>query len=132
MTDRRSTILLTLRIIALGIFALPAISHATNSMMNDDDTFDQELTHEEKVKIRQLTTVEITEIDDALMSNVAPRWRKVAMVVGLSMMQFKGRFRGIPDVYYSQRIAELVAAGKLEAQGDLRRMRFSEVRTPGH
>jgi len=50
------------------------------------------------------------------------------MVVGLSMIQFKGRFVGVPDVYYARRVAELVAMGKLEAQGDLRRMRFNEVR----
>jgi hypothetical protein len=44
------------------------------------------------------------------------------------MLQFKGRYGGIPDVYYGRRIGELVAAGALESQGNLRRMRFSEVR----
>jgi hypothetical protein len=34
----------------------------------------------------------------------------------------------LPDVYLSQRVRELVESGLLENQGNLARMRFSEVR----
>lgn len=34
----------------------------------------------------------------------------------------------IPDVFYSHRVRDLVSNGHLEAQGNLHRMRFSEVR----
>ena len=38
---------------------------------------------------------------------------------------------GLPDIYYAQRVLSLVDAGRLEAQGDLKYLRFSEVRLPG-
>jgi hypothetical protein len=34
------------------------------------------------------------------------------------------------DLFYAQRVTRLVAAGQLEATGDLGRMRYSEVRLP--
>ena len=38
------------------------------------------------------------------------------------------RVEGIPDVFYSQRVAYLVSAGELEVRGNLMRMRDSEVK----
>ena len=38
------------------------------------------------------------------------------------------RLAGIPDRFYAMRVRALVEAGVLEAQGNLQRMRFSEVR----
>jgi len=35
---------------------------------------------------------------------------------------------GIPDIYYANRVRALVEAGRLESQGNLDYMRFSEVR----
>ena len=37
----------------------------------------------------------------------------------------------VPDGYYAQRVALLVDSGKLESQGNLEYMRFSEVRLAG-
>ena len=79
--------------------------------------------------INKLTADQIKKIDEVLLTNAAPQWRKVARVVGSAMMQLRGEYPGLPDVYYSARIVGLVAAGKLQSQGNLRRMRFSEVRT---
>ena len=36
--------------------------------------------------------------------------------------------RGIPDIYYAQRVRRFVAEGALELEGDYINMRYSEVR----
>jgi hypothetical protein len=40
------------------------------------------------------------------------------------------KVNGIPDVFYSKRVAILVQEGKLLSQGDLNCMRYSEVKLP--
>ena len=91
---------------------------------------DRPLTSEEKALVAQLTRQEIQAIDDALVSNACDRWRKVSAVVGFTMSRLPNRRRGIPDVFYAQRIGQLVRAGRLEADGNLAYMNFSEVRLP--
>jgi hypothetical protein len=99
--------------------------------MTGEDELDSAPTAAELEIINKLTRDQVKRIDEVLLANTAPQWRKVARVVGSAMMQMRGEYPGLPDVYYSRRIAELVTAGKLQAQGNLRRMRFSEVRTSG-
>ncbi len=91
---------------------------------------DNDLTIEQKEKVALLSSAELTEIDTALLSNSKQQWRKVAMVVGLTMKKIPNRVYGIPDVFYSQRIYSLIKRGKLESQGNLKYMGFSEVRLP--
>jgi Protein of unknown function len=91
---------------------------------------DPPLTREEQALVGQLTEQEIQEIDEALLSNACERWRKVSAVVGFTMSSLPNRRRGIPDVFYAQRIQQLVRAGRLEADGNLAYMNFSEVRLP--
>jgi ribonucleoside-diphosphate reductase alpha chain len=43
------------------------------------------------------------------------------------MIEKDDRFKGVADICFARRVAELVKAGKLEAFGDLRRMGYSEV-----
>jgi len=72
--------------------------------------------------------MELEEIDKAILQHTSDLWRKVAMIVGLTMMDLESRVGGIPDIFYSQRVQHLVEKGLLESEGDLSRMRFSEVR----
>lgn len=66
-----------------------------------------------------------------LLSHVHPKYsRKVAFLVGATMSDLPNRVKGIPDVFYSQRVAHLVGQGILVAEGNLQYMRFSEVRFP--
>ena len=81
--------------------------------------------------VKQLTADEVKTIDHALFSNTSSKWRKVARVVGTTMMELPCRVEGVPDIYYSQRVKYLVSEGLLESQGDLSCMRHSEVRRPG-
>jgi hypothetical protein len=99
-------------------------------MENQDAKPDGKLTPEQEILVGKLTEGEVHEIDIALLSNTNDRWRKVAMVVATTMMDFPCRIEGIPDIYYSQRIRYLVDKKQLIARGDLSCMRYSEVRKP--
>jgi hypothetical protein len=98
-------------------------------MSNDDETDDSDLTSEQLRAVALLTATEIDEIDSALLSNVPDRWRKVAFVIGKTMSAHKRRRElRIPDGYYAERVRGLVERGLVESVGNLRRMRFSEIR----
>lgn len=91
---------------------------------------DPPLSPEQEARVAQLTSSEIGAIDHTLLSNAKPSWRKVAMLVGLAIGQLEDKIEDIPDLYYSQRVRKLVQSGRLESQGNLAYMRFSEVRLP--
>ena len=91
---------------------------------------DPPLTDEQQTRVLHLSTEDVNEIDQVLLSSCIVRWRKVAMIVGIAMTNFGSKFHGVPDLYYAQRVAALVSAGQLEAEGDLRKMGASEVRLP--
>ena len=85
------------------------------------------LTAEERAVVSRLTESQRQAIDAALLAEVLPRWRKVAMVVACAMYR-PTHVPGLPDTYYGQRISALVDEGRIEAQGNVEYMRFSEVR----
>jgi len=99
--------------------------------MTPDDDQDRDLTKDEALLIAGLPAELITRMDDALLAKATHRFQKVARIVGGVMQSFSDGPSGIPDIYYARRIAKLVNAGLLESQGNLGRMRFSEVRLPG-
>jgi hypothetical protein len=80
--------------------------------------------------VARLTQQELQEIDRMLLQQSAHSFRKVARVVGSTMIALPSRIPGIPDVYYAQRVRNLVALGLLESQGNLACMRQGEVRLP--
>ena len=85
------------------------------------------LTAEERALVSQLSPQQLQSIDEALLAGVTERWRKVAMVVGLAIGR-PSHVRGVPDTFYGQRMCVLVKEGRVEAQGNVEYMRFSEVR----
>ena len=91
---------------------------------------DPPLTEEQLALVSKLSEADVKRIDNALLSNACRHWRKVARVVGTTMMEMQDRVSGIPDIYYSQRVSRLVEEGRLESQGNLAYMGFSEVRLP--
>jgi len=100
----------------------------------DQGAYDAALTPEERDLVGRLTAEEVEIIDQRLLANVSNQWRKVAMVVGLTMMELKTKMKklnGIPDVYYAERVILMVRKGLMELEGDEKRMRFSEVRLAG-
>ena len=71
-----------------------------------------------------------SEIDQAVLSSVGPRWQKVAMVISRAAKKLYGRLPDGDDPYnpIARRLEFLVGTGRLESQGDISRWRFSEVK----
>ena len=89
---------------------------------------DPQLSEEQDLAVSNHTELQIEEIDNLLFDSTSANFKKVAMVVGSAMMEAKNKYQGVPDLYFAQRIRELVANGTLESQGFLANMRYSEVR----
>jgi hypothetical protein len=93
---------------------------------------DHELDDQQRAVVAKLTAEEISAIDTALLTHVTDRWRKVAFVVAKAMSSLgDARISGVPDIYYAERVRVLADGGVIESVGDLRRMRFSEIRKRG-
>jgi hypothetical protein len=74
-----------------------------------------------------------SELDELILSFCDARWRKVARIFGNTMQVLEDRgiqiSGGVADAL-DARMEALVKSGRLEAQGNIRRWRFSEVRLP--
>jgi hypothetical protein len=79
----------------------------------------------------RLRSAPISFFDEAILARATDRWQKTARIVGdvLSAFWRDGRYQ-TGDLVLMSRIKALADAGRLEAQGDLSEIRFSEVRLP--
>jgi len=82
------------------------------------------------VIVGKLTANEIEKIDKAILKNSSHQWRKVARVVGQTLLEFQSEFPEVPDIFYSERVEFLVNSGALQSQGNLKKMRYSEIKLP--
>ena len=98
--------------------------------MTDQEAPDGPMTPEERAVADSLSPALIEKIDSELLAHASTLNRKVAMIVGLAMMNKELRVPGLPDLYYAERVKLLVEKGLLVAEGDLDYMRYSEVRLP--
>jgi hypothetical protein len=89
------------------------------------------LDDEEQQCAAGLTEEQVRLVDELLLSDCASSWRKVARIVGTALTRPPAELADIPIGFYVQRVKALVAAGRLESEGNLDYMRFSEVRLPG-
>ncbi|MCX6927911.1 MAG: DUF3658 domain-containing protein [Verrucomicrobia bacterium] len=74
-----------------------------------------------------------SRIDDAILAVAKPDWLKVARVIA-DVTRVEGDCVGDNDDGFqaiAERIEALVREGRLVAQGNLRKQRYSEVRLPG-
>jgi hypothetical protein len=106
------------------------MSDTRHSVEAEEPQPDPPLASAEAKLVAQLSSEQVAAIDRTLLAQATHQWRKVAFVVGSAMSKLPDRIHGIPDIYYAQRVRELVARGALVSQGNLRYMRFSEVRLP--
>jgi uncharacterized protein (DUF4213/DUF364 family) len=97
----------------------------------DDRQPDGPMTPQQEARGRLPTADELKRIDECLLSHISQQWRKVAYVIGRTMMAIGDEFPRLPDVFYSTRIKHLAASGVIEAAGNLDRIRHSEIRLPG-
>src|SRR5215475_3823791 len=83
--------------------------------------------------LRQNQIMSTARIEEAILSVVGERWKKVAMVIG-KVSDAMGTELPTGEERYeliSERIAVLVQAGRLEVQGKTKNWRSSEVRRFG-
>ena len=74
-----------------------------------------------------------SELDSLLLSFCAQRFLKVARIAGSALDALEQRGITPTDGLADQidaRLAALVSGGKLEAKGDIKRWRYSELRLP--
>jgi pimeloyl-ACP methyl ester carboxylesterase len=108
-----------------------ACARAVEKFMEHDVKPDPPLDVEQSMRVSKLTQEDLWDIDREILTQSARSWRKVARIVGQAMDKLSPRIPDVSDVYYAQRVRHLVEIGKLESQGDLRYMRYGEVRLPG-
>ena len=80
------------------------------------------------MKKSELKPADLERIDSCLMSYISDQYKRVAFVIGQTMLELDGEYPALPDLFYTSRVKYLVATGVIEAVGDLNRIRFSEVR----
>lgn len=101
-------------------------------LLDDDDQLPTMPDQVETKAAAQLGGDALRAINDALGTCAQHRWLKVARVVADALRA--GGFPVSDDAYarlHARRVISLVDSGILEAKGDLRRPRWSEVRLPG-
>ena len=96
--------------------------------IDDGDDLSDQLDDEARAAIAALSVAEVTAIDQAILSVLSSSWQKTALIVGRAMYTYPDQFDDIPDVFYCERVLQLASDGLIAFQGNLRRMRFSEVR----
>jgi hypothetical protein len=108
-----------------------ACARAVEKFMAHELQPDPPLDVEQSLRVSKLSQDDLWDIDREILTQSARSFRKVARVVGQVMDKLSTRIPDVPDIYYAQRVRYLVEIGKLESQGDLHFMRYSEVRLPG-
>ena len=76
---------------------------------------------------QDLVSAPISFFDELLLSCTGTEWQKTACVIGEAIAKYEA---SVGDLVLLGRIRALVAAGSLEARGDLSAMRSSELRLP--
>jgi hypothetical protein len=78
-----------------------------------------------------LVSASLTHFDATLLKHVEHRFLKAARIVGHAMMeQWDHDIIDVDDFFLSRRLLMLARSGVIEGKGELRYMRFSEVRLP--
>ncbi len=99
-------------------------------LLDDDDELPT-LPGEEELELSlQLGSETLLAIDAALVDHARAQWLKVARVVHDAIKARGFAFDDSVIDLHVRRVIQLVDANVLEAQGNLRRPRWSEVRTP--
>jgi len=79
----------------------------------------------------RLVSAPLTHFDAALFKQMEHRFRKSARIIGHVMMEQSDKdIIDVEDFFLSRRLLMLARAGVIESRGDLKHIRFSEVRLP--
>lgn len=96
---------------------------------DDEDNLSMPLDAEDLSAIESLTDMDVAAIDQAILSMLSAHWQKTALVISRAIYAYPDKYDDIPDVFYGERVVKLASKGLLAANGNLRRLRFSEIRS---
>jgi hypothetical protein len=99
-------------------------------LIDDEDRVPEAPTKAENLLTDSLGPKVLLAIDEAIMNATRPRWMKVARVVADAIHAGGYKTDDEQVQLHVRRIVALVVAGRIEAQGNLLRPRFSEIRLP--
>src|SRR5262245_45490876 len=88
------------------------------------------LSREEKTAFAKLSVEEKAAIDKEILECLASHWQKVARVVIRAEEKLRDRYPQFSYILYAERIRLMTKQSRIESQGNLRYLRFSEVRWP--
>jgi hypothetical protein len=71
------------------------------------------------------------DLDALILAACTTQWQKVAMIIAKVMQAGERNGIKIDEVPIARRVRKLVKEEKLQAQGNLMRVRYSEVKLPG-
>src|SRR5262245_20722959 len=99
-------------------------------LLDDDDQLPDSPTEAETLLAESLGTAGLRAIDESIVNATRTRWLIVARVVVDAIGVAGFPMEESPIQLHVRRIIALVSAGRLDAQGNVHRPRFSEVRLP--
>jgi hypothetical protein len=108
------------------------VGHARMLLLDDDDELPNLPDEGETNLQRQLGPEALRAIDAAIVANAGPQWLKVARVVHDVIKSQGLPFEDAVVDLHVRRVIELVQSNRLEAQGNLRKPRWSEIRMYPH
>jgi hypothetical protein len=114
----------------LGAAIMARLLALTGRATSSDVEPEDRISSDEDARGALLTPQQLARIDASLISQARAEWRKVAMVVALAMADCQEEIKDVSDAFYARRVAKLVSDGELLASGDLRKMRYCEVKLP--
>ena len=68
------------------------------------------------------------DLNECILSHVHHEWRKVAMVLGSALNECRSKGIEVSNEALEGSLRKLIERGRIEAQGDVSKWRFSEVR----
>jgi hypothetical protein len=86
------------------------------------------LSIEEEAAVAKLSDADLQIIDSVILANSSSRFLKVARVVISTEKALSDHYPDLSYIFYAQRLIQLAREGRLQSQGKLEYMRFSEVR----
>jgi hypothetical protein len=99
-------------------------------LLDDDDQLPDAPTEAETLLAESLGAAGLLAIDEAIVNATPTRWLKVARIVVDAITAAGFSTEEAQVQLHVRRTIALVAAGRLDAQGNVQRPRFSEVRLP--
>jgi hypothetical protein len=77
-----------------------------------------------------MASIPDADLDSVILSVSRTQWQKVAMIIARVMQSYERNGVKVGEIPITKRVRKLVAEGKLHSQGNLSRVRYSEVKLP--